>query len=344
MFKRLILSLVAVASLFASLHSNAAATADAAAGQKSCYGKMYNPMSDTNWNNVFPITVFGAPFGGNSNPPLLYMPPICICPTYLWGTPGPGIGVTYWQPMYIQEIERSPGCLSSLGAKEILTSYKAQGSEKANDDSDSGGTVSRMNVHWYHYPVFAMLDMFGKVVCRNAAIFDLAYVTEIDPTWHNDLWGIIFTPEANLFKTPVLQSVCAIDAIASTFGFPLDPLFWCAGTWGPLTPYTGNAQQTNSGQSSNGLIAAKFLARHSRVGAMLGTIGPQAICFAVPQPILIKSGYRFNHFWPTRPVVSRPLYIGQSEFVWGLLPPANFPVMESTATLIFRGTQCCIRY
>jgi conjugal transfer pilus assembly protein TraU len=322
----------------------AAPVVNTAGASQTCKGKWFNPISDTNWNNTFPITVFGVPLGGGANPPVVQMPPVCICPSYLFGTPAPGVGASYWQPNYVVEVERTPGCLSSMNGLQLLSAFKPQASEKANDEGDGGGAISRMNIHWYRYPIFAMLDMFTKFVCRSGSYFDVAYLTEIDPTWHNDLWGVIFTPEANLFKSPVLQSICAIDAVASTFGFPLDPLFWCAGSWGSLIPYTGNAAQNNSDQSSNNLIAAKFMARHARVGALMSTVGPQAQCFSVPMPILIKSAYRFNQFIPIRPPFSRPTYIGQSEFVWGVLPPANFPMFESSANLVWNAQQCCIRY
>ena len=70
-----------------------------------CTGQFFNPMSDTDWNTIFPITIAGAEISNGVNqvaPLMRAMPPVCVCPT-IFGFPFFGIGITYWQPLFISE-------------------------------------------------------------------------------------------------------------------------------------------------------------------------------------------------------------------------------------------------
>lgn len=330
-----------ITCVFAALPALASAqAAPPPAEGKACVGKVFNPMTDTDWNYMYPITVMGVKTGPGFNPPLMYEPPICVCPG-IFGIPTPGIGITFWEPLYIAEIERTPGCLSSLGGASILSAYKTLQSEQVNEGKD-GGPVSRMQMHWYEYPVFAMLDMLKSLVCYSPSGFNLLYLTEIDPTWQDDMWAAIFAPESVLFTSTLAQMACAVDSAASSLNFPIDALFWCAGSWGSVYPLSGNAAHTNSNFTSNNLVLAKFLARQSRLGLQWQTIGPTAICSSHPNPIWLKSQYRVNQVGPF-PRRGVPVVIGSTGQLQ--VPPfANAPTRESTVNLIWQGQQCCARF
>lgn len=335
------LLLTAVASTSSGQNQTQSTTDEAV-----CPGVVFNPVSDPDWTYVFPITILGASIGSYSNPPGMYEPPICICWSSLYGTPLPGIGVTYWAPEYLAEIERKPGCFSSLGGKKMLNGYEMLGGEKAGGEhaGSSSSQASRMQIHWYTYPIYGMIKAFTSVLCKNVnTVVDLAYVTEIDPVWQNDTWSAILGPEASLFSNPIAQTACSLDAAAAAVYFPLEVLFWCAGSAGSVYPLSGTAGHHQSDQSSNMLVLAKFIARHHRVGILWGSIGPQNICNNTPAPVWLKTQYRLNPIWPTRTSVP-PIYFGQTEFKWGLVPPANYPTRESAYDLIWVGKQCCIRY
>src|SRR5690606_3368632 len=77
---------VVVTGLLAMLAIAVAQPSAAAAG--ACKGSIFNPITDTNWNNMFPITVGGISAGGGSNPPLMHMPALCMCPG-AYGIPVP---------------------------------------------------------------------------------------------------------------------------------------------------------------------------------------------------------------------------------------------------------------
>ncbi len=311
-----------------------------------CHGKLFNPVSDTNWNDFFPLTIMGVQTGPNGNPPMMYVPPICVCPG-IFGIPSPGVGVSYWQPTYIAEVERNAGCAPSLGGGTTLFSgYSLENSEQAYIGSDQGakGTSgsTRMQIHWYEYPIFSFFEAFKDLGCRTSGGFALAYTTEIDPTWQDDLWAGLYSPEAGLFGSLAANTACIADSLASNVAFPIDALFWCAGSWGNVYPFSGNANESLTPFQVDNLELAKFIARLAREGLAWQTIGPDAICSAHPNPIWIKSQYRVDEVYP---VITRgaPLVIGALPFkqIPGLI--TNTPINTSMVDLIWQGTECCVR-
>lgn len=338
---------IAAAAAAVSLLLGAPSAGAVTMGGAACpSGTAFNPMTDTDWNNMFPITVMGVQMGGNTNPPLMFEPPVCECPSVLFGFPSMGYGVTYWQPLYLAEVERTAGCLESLGGTSIFssgasTAYSALNSEQAGNNTGGDSVTSRMQIHWYEYPIFSMLNMFMSSGCFNAGGYDLGYLTEIDYTWQDDTWAALFAPEGVFFTDEVLQASCSIDAVASSVGFPLSIMFWCQGGGGAVYPLSGNSQHNNSPFQMNNSILGKFLARQARLGLEWATIGPLAECYAHPTPIWIKEQYRINQVSPI-PRRGNPLYVGGSEI--GQYPTqTNYPTRESTVNLIWQGMQCCER-
>jgi conjugal transfer pilus assembly protein TraU len=334
---KLVKKLLAVAALCLSASAQAVVPA-------ACTGKLFNPMTDTDWNNIFPITIAGVPLtgGGNKTSPLMAaMPPVCLCPTVL-GIPFIGIGITYWQPLFVSEVERRPGCLSSLGGINVLPGYSQLHSEQSNRSGNRGGGVSRMQVHWYEYPVFGMMDMMKSVSCKAPSGFNLSYVTEIDPLWQDDLWGAIFSPESAIFANPVATAACAVDAVASSLSFPLDSLFWCAGSWGNVYPLSGNSSHTGDPFTMNNQLQAKFIARNHRMGLAWQTVGPTAICSSHPNPVWVKSQYRYNQVAPISRR-GRAVTTGSDGRLFQFPPITNVPTQEHTVNLIWQGQQCCLK-
>lgn len=309
----------------------------------ACHGEVFNPFKDMDWNLVFPITIMGVSAGGGTNPPLMYVPPVCVCPGP-FGIPSYGIGVTFWEPLYVSEIQRTPGCLSTLGGEQILEDYiSLHGEHEAGADGGNSGTTTRMQGHWYQYPVFTMLDILKDLGCKNSSGFALGYITEIDSTWQDDSWGAMYTPEQSLFANPIAQAACAVDAVSSNLGMTFDPLFWCAGAWGPMYPLTGNSQPGNGPFLTNGQIQAKFMFRLHRLGMLWQTIGPTAICSTHPNPVIMKSQYRINQIGPIARRGSNPPPVIGSHGLTLSPPVPNTPGQESTDNLIWQGQQCCAR-
>lgn len=330
---RILISTLTFILLFAS----SASWADA------CRGQFFNPITDVNWSNALPITIANVPIGGADQPPVVYEPPICICPSHIPPFPPvPGVGLTYWEPLYMVEQVNAAGCLPTLGGIEI-GGFSILSGPAGTSGSHGGPGIGRSQTHFYKYPLFALLDMFSDMVCVNSSKgFNLAYITEVDPIWQNDLWSNLLNPESILFNNPIAQAACMVDAVAAAVSYPLDALFWCSGSWGSMYPFSGTPTSVHSDQQANSLVAAKFLARQARTGMMWTTVGPQAICFSTPSAIVVKNQYRFNQVYPN-PVQGNPVYMGQTEFRWGYAPPANYPSGQDSAFLIWEAHQCCLR-
>ncbi|QFT86913.1 TraU protein (plasmid) [Halomonas sp. THAF12] len=332
--KRMVLSGLAALSLAAASF----AAASPLSGSAACQGEVFNPINDPNWNNMFPVTVAGISMGGGSNPPLMHMDPICMCPGP-YGVDMPGIGMTYWEPTFLAEIARTPGCMSTLGGVQVLEGYDEQTSNQKYGSGRDHGSVTRMQVHWYIYPLFSVLNMMSSLGCMNTSGFNLADLTEVDPTWQDDTWTSIAFPESALFANPVGALSCMPDAVASAAGRPLDMMFWCQGSQGVLYPLTGSSPTHSSPQGGNLHVLGKYMQRKTRMAGLLSTIGPWAECQSVYLPNMIRSQYRID---PVAPVPSnQTAVLGMSEFRWGMLPPANTAVRTDSAFLIWVGKQCC---
>ena len=200
----------------------------------NCTGKMVNPVTDVCWDCLFPITIGQIPImtksgkSDTSNP----ISPICSCPPKTIA----GLAVGLWEPIRIADATKRPFCFPALGGLEILPSslsFIGMGADKDNRHST-------MHVHWYAFPAFAILNLLMDGLCRETTMFDMLYMTELDPLFHDDMLSFIINPEAILFANPIASASCAIDCIASSIYKPLDFLFWCAGCQGSLYPFTGS--------------------------------------------------------------------------------------------------------
>ena len=87
-----------------------------------CQGKFVNPFTDISWKCLFPITIGGhnvndedkypdyEDYSGN---------PICVCPGI---PPHIGIKVSFWEPLRLIDVTRTPYCLVGLGGIQISNS------------------------------------------------------------------------------------------------------------------------------------------------------------------------------------------------------------------------------
>ena len=310
------------------------------ADSATCHGRFLNPITDINWNMVFPITIAGVPISigaGSGQSPLVYTSPLCLCPGRIAGIPTPGIEVTFHEPLYIEEIAKDPGCMATIGGIPLMPGYE----EEATDLKEDSNSTSRWQVHWYEYPVFAILKLFQDLTCLQGGGFALAYMTELDPTWQNDEWGAVFSPQAIIFANPIAQAACIPDSVSSSFQQPLDALFWCAGSWGGIYPYTGNANASAGRFQSAEQVGAKMIARLSGTGFLMDSVGSWAMCSPLPSPIWVKSQFSID---PVYPMVRRGpgMSIGSIPTLWMAAPPQSYPTFENISQVVFQEQQCCI--
>lgn len=311
---------------------------------KKCTGRMVNPITDVCWSCIFPITIGSTPVvEGNTPDTINYSSPVCVCPA-----PPPifervGVAVGYWEPIRLVDVTKEPFCFVGIGGLKI-----DPGIPLGSGGDPERGTGNELNpatwqVHWYNYPVFLLLGMVMDYICvENTKSFDLAYITEIDPMWQDDELSFIINPEAILFGNLIAQAACAADCLSSSTWLPLDPLFWCAGCQGSMMPANGKIITHNTSIQSSSLAVSRMIYKLHRETFLPITSGPEAICQAIPSPMIKKSQYRTQLTVPV-PTIDPMLgcnQLGKSTSFWESY--REIPVSgEDFNYLLWRKRGCC---
>ncbi|HGW7430510.1 conjugal transfer pilus assembly protein TraU, partial [Escherichia coli] len=203
-----------------------------------------------------------------------------------------GLAIGYWEPMALTDVTRSPGCMVNLGFSLPAFGKTAQGTAKKDEKQVNGAFY---HVHWYKYPLTYWLNIITSLGCLEGGDLDIAYLSEIDPTWTDSSLTTILNPEAVIFANPIAQGACAADAIASAFNMPLDVLFWCAGSQGSMYPFNGWVSNESSPLQSSLLVSERMAFKLHRQGMIMETIGKNnAVCNEYPSPILPKERWRYQ--------------------------------------------------
>jgi conjugal transfer pilus assembly protein TraU len=249
--------------------------------------------------------------------------------------PIPGIPVSFWEPVRLVDVTRTPYCLVTLGGAQ-LTSSTAQG---VVNTSPSGSQDSFYHVHWYMYPIIYWLELLTDFICLEKGSFDVAYITELDPLWNNDELSFIINPESMLFSNRIAQAACAADCAATTAGFPLAALFWCGGCQGSLYPFTGSIGTHIGGVQASLLLVQRFTAKLHRQLLLWGYIGTRGLCGKYPMPIIQKQQYKTQMVYPSPTSACHPF--GRTEVLWAL--GKEYPYYgEDFGYLIWRKRLCCL--
>ena len=295
-----------------------------------------NMIKNVCWSCMFPLRVAGVPLNGSNSgaPSGRDSSPLCFCEGSL-GIPTPGVVISMWEPARLIELQRTPGCMSSLGGVRLPFDRKFLGS---HGNTEEHRDTQFMHYHYFAYPLFAMLDLFSIMPCSDSYLdFDLMFVSELDPTWNNDTLGAFTYPESAAVANLPAQLACSADAVASTAGNPIDKMFWCAGSWGSMYPFTGNTQTHNTLENAS-LLSARALATLHRRGLAKQTMGSSAVCKPHTAPMIPKSQYKFSTFY-YNPETSRSHAFGESPLRWGA--GRVVPQKEDPTFMIWRWKDCC---
>lgn len=314
------------------------------------------------WSCFFPISLasvsinpvvedYTSPAVGPGLPfpsPNPYPPPVlCACECLLPGVCVPGLPIGYWEPKNLMEVVHEPFCFPSLGVPlGPAVNFLGRGTTSNDIDNPQLGN-SFWQVHYLLFPVFALVGVLTDVLCVNPTglldDIDVLYLSELDPTWNHDELAALLFPEALLVNNPVAQAACAADAISSSAGFPIDPLFWCAGSWGSLYPPTGNVAGKSTDLQTTALVWSRLLLKLARIGAEFYTAGNALLlCWDFPTGQLVKSQYKMQLLWPVPnipPLCCSP--IGRSPLLWGTaktIPGYG----EDHVFLLWKLQRCCL--
>ncbi len=185
-----------------------------------------NPITDVCWEFLFPITISGINVTPDSKDFSKNNSFYCFCA----GTPPKaGIPMTFWEPAKLVDVTRHAYKLVGLGGISVgEESIKNRGSIGLIGN-EGGFQNSFYHVHWYHFPVLKLLELFTDFPCIEKESMDICYMSELDPLWNDDQWSFIINAEAALFSSPVAQLACVADCLAANLNKPTDKLFWCDG-------------------------------------------------------------------------------------------------------------------
>lgn len=319
-------------------------------GQATCYGEWVNPISDICWQCVFPISIGGFAVSNGQEDIENPGSPVCYCPIPVPPYVRMGLEIGFWEPTRMIESTRTPFCFPALGGYYMNTNSTTKpygatsfvGHDKATRDSF-------YQVHMYINPILYYLEVLIDDSCLESGSYDLAYMSEYDPQWHDDMATAVIEPEAALFANYIAQAACSADCVATAFGFGLKELFWCSGCNGPVYPMNGNVPAHVGGVQASSLLNHRILAKMHRLGISWQWHGDGAVCNGFPNAIMDKRGYKTQMVYPIAMTggtdgtganrCCQPL--GRSTVVWGM--GREYPIKgEDFAYQVFRKRNCCL--
>ena len=303
------------------------------AGRASpCETGFINPLTAVAWQCIFPIQIAGVSIGAET--PLDRAgggSPVCICPSS-FGVPLPGLKVSFWNPNRWIDTVENPGCLVAVGIDVMAETGRLHGTRR-HDGMGTDLTFAQM--HYYIAPTWAMLNLFTDLPCLRDEGFDVAMMSEILPTYQNEVLGAILNPEAILFGNPAALLSCVADAAASHTGGTLDPLFWCMGGWGTVYPLGGHSTSGDQVEA-NAAIAAKQIFMMGRLGLL--RISDESGCADVPAPIWKKSRFKLQQMKPVKS--NQCVNIGRTGLLWTAFK--HPPHKDNFAWQVFEKVHCCV--
>jgi conjugal transfer pilus assembly protein TraU len=298
-------------------------------------------MNELCWDCMYPIVIAGGKLGSGEAPDAAWSTgeTVCHC-TDNQGIPEVGLATGLWEPTRLVELVRTPYCSPSLGGVRLKDDSVQFGGHGAPHRESNKAFYQ---YHYFAFPAAVMLDLFVAGECNAGGYtdMDLIQISEIDPVWADDELAFYQNPEAAYVANPVAKAACMSDAVAANAGEPMEDMWWCAGGWGNLYPFTGNLSSFNSPPEDTNLLATRALAAQHRRGLAWQTMGEGASCTSQVAPTLPKTQYKWSQFYPV-PEANNNHWIGETSFKWGEW--RNVPATgEDFVHLLWSWNDCCMR-
>ncbi len=314
----------------------------------SCKGRFVNPITDICWGCLLPISIGGWSVGQGMSPKKRDttnpISPICICTRN--NIPVPGLSIGFWEPARLVDITRTPYCMTNLGGITMGSDNRKITSHKSSSAIHKS-KYSFYHLHYYVYPLIYWLELLTDFLCLEQSTFDVAYMSEYDPTWNDPKLQSLLNPEAMLFGNPIAQASCALDCASSTIRMPLDSMFWCAGCLGNIYPFSGASADHIGGVQNSSLLTARILAKMHRIGlaeetsTSSNTVLNGPMCRKSKLLTIKKSQYKLQMVYP-RPSSGEigcwP--IGLSDMLYSSFNEYPYDG-EDWGYLIWRKKNCC---
>lgn len=259
------------------------------------------------WDCVLPIRVFAGQIGDSAGAPAgAADSTVCLCEDEL-GVPEVGLTTGMWHPTKILEITHTPYCSPTLGGVRLSDSFKLLGGRSTQAGAGGGGKAF-YNYHMYAFPLFEILEILIAPICTPASYtdFDLLFISELDPTWSDPELTLFAIPEALLFTGPSAALASLIDCPASSVGKPIDDIYWFAGCWGNLYPFSGHISGGSNPVRDTSLAASRAMAQLHRRGLAKRTVGEDTMCESQYFPHIKKSQYKMQMMYPRTEAAGSP--------------------------------------
>src|SRR5262249_53536988 len=116
-----------------------------------------------------------------------------------------GVVTGFWEPFALVDVTRDPFCMVSLGGIKLNINFPGaiMGDETNANPVNSS---SFYNIHIYQYPVLQLLPIMPDLGCVEGGTEHITYLSELDPSWHDDKLTAILHPESKYFGNPMAQS------------------------------------------------------------------------------------------------------------------------------------------
>jgi conjugal transfer pilus assembly protein TraU len=197
--------------------------------------------------------------------------------------------------------------------------------------------------HIYAFPLLLVLELLTDARCNAGGWgdIDLAYISELDPTWASSTLAFFTQPEVSAVANTVGWAACPVDAASAMVGRPINAIFWCAGSWGQLYPLSGWTSSFGSLAAQTSHLATRSLAAMHRRGLARRTTGADTMCEAPLDFVLRKDQYDMSMLFPVAEANGRHP-IGRSALIWGM--GRQIPAVgEDAIYLLWRWRDCCTK-
>ncbi|WP_435000202.1 TraU family protein (plasmid) [Vibrio scophthalmi] len=316
------------------------------------------------WSCLLPIRLAGI--GGNPPDGAADSKFMCNC-MGRDGMPEIGMPLGFFQPQRIVSFSPTPYCMPSFGVR--LSDDNTRSGQARTSNTHERGETSFYHYKYWQYPLMAMIEMFMNADCTydSAQTIDLAYFSEADPLYQDDMLAFLMAPESVIFANPVATSICTADCAALMAGGEIEENYFCAGCSGNLYPMTGRTQTNDDPIRVTSLLTTRLLAMLHRRGQALLTMGDHMIedsCEPKYAPMLPKTQYRASMLYPKQEAASVDVpmmgdgaggtsngfgaqpdgcchKLGDSVLKWG--NNKLRPGQEAYIYMLYRWNDCCLR-
>ena len=84
------------------------------------------------------------------------------------------------------DVTREPFCMVSMGGVKLGADLPIKGVHSATTKATNGKEHAFYHVHWYVWPVMHWLEVLVDFLCLDKSSIDVAWFSELDPTWNDD--------------------------------------------------------------------------------------------------------------------------------------------------------------